>query len=342
MPGVRSLRLDPKLPSFTGYSVNDEIPGPSLSRATRLLRILHSFVDLPPAMRAVLQRAAPQRATTLAALRRRLQARRLLSTLPPPSVPQRLAALSLLEGKMDELEATEVLKLKRTIVERTQQLRERRAAILAGAALTEEEAAAPAVVSDETPVPTELEDDLKLYWQKAIMQGVLLHDVEALQSENVPNMLDLHVLAHLADIQLAVKTHKDDALVECDTLHLTLVFRPNEFLEPGFETLECAFDRVKGQLKSTSGLEIKWRDGKAPMIEGSLSFFDMFAKVDDFAQQVEEKAAVTKELLGLIEEVLLHNSISQVRESPEPVASLRMRRGRTLIAPSDYDLSAIR
>ena len=60
-------------------------------------------------MRAALQRAAPQRTTTLAALRRRLQARRLLSTLPPPSVPQRLAALSLLEGKMDELEATEFL-----------------------------------------------------------------------------------------------------------------------------------------------------------------------------------------------------------------------------------------
>ncbi|KOO29485.1 hypothetical protein Ctob_005920 [Chrysochromulina tobinii] len=213
---------------------------------------------------------------------------------------------------MDELEATEVLKLKRTIVERTQQLRERRAAILAGAALTEEEAAAPAVVSDETPVPTELEDDLKLYWQKAIMQGVLLHDVEALQSENVPNELDLRILAHLADIQLAVKTHTDDALDERDTVHLVLVFRPNEFLEPGFETLECAFDRVKGQLKSTSGLEIKWRDGKAPTIEGSLSFFDMFAKVGDFAQQAEEKAAVTKELLALIEEVLLHNSISQV------------------------------
>jgi len=206
-------------------------------------------------------------------------------------------------------------------VERTQQLRERRAAILAGAALTEEEAAAPAVVSDETPVPTELEDDLKLYWQKAIMQGVLLHDVEALQSENVPNELDLRILAHLADIQLAIKTHTDDALDERDTVHLVLVFRPNEFLEPGFETLECAFDRVKGQLKSTSGLEIRWRDGKAPTIEGSLSFFDVFAKVGDFAQQAEEKAAVTKELLALIEEVLLHNSISQVRGSPEPVAT---------------------
>eukprot|EP00900_Chrysochromulina_parva_P017727 jgi/Chrpa1/25956/Chrysochromulina_OHIO_Genome00025731-RA len=143
------------------------------------------------------------------------------------------------------------------------------------------------------------------------MQGVLLHDVEALQSENVPNELDLRILAHLADIQLAIKTHTDDALDERDTVHLVLVFRPNEFLEPGFETLECAFDRVKGQLKSTSGLEIRWRDGKAPTIEGSLSFFDVFAKVGDFAQQAEEKAAVTKELLALIEEVLLHNSISQ-------------------------------
>lgn len=220
--------------------------------------------------------------------------RRLLSTQTAgPSVSQRLAALSKLQEKTDELAAEaekEQLNVRRRLLAQTAELRDRRAAILAGDQLTDDESALEPV--EDADVPPSLESSLETYWQEVLQRVLGRRDVSDEFAHNWLTADDLKILAHLRDIQISCVAGTDGSAPHKlgqggdDVMTLTFFFRPNEYMEPGHETVSIEYARTIGQLQSTPGCHIQWRPGKDPTRIGGLngtqlevsSFFSIFAR----------------------------------------------------------------
>lgn len=228
------------------------------------------------------------------------------------SVPQRLAVLRKLQDAADilardaEKELLEKeLAVRADLHRRAQQIRERRAAIIAGGDLTDEEKKLEPLNLDS--VPPSLSKSLDGYWCAVLKRilgdaGTDLRD-DGLDDFDMPAWLtaaDEAVLQHLLDIQLSIEVDQHDA--SSDTLQLTFVFAPNEFLEPGSETLTLEFKRKMREIQRSTGCSIKWRDGKDPTVariepkggtgdvasvELQPSFFHLFTAAD-FATGVDE------------------------------------------------------
>ena len=239
---------------------------------------------------------------------------------------------------MDTLEAKEMLKLKRSILESTQLLRERRAAILAGASLTEEEAALPPLEDEE--VPDVLAPSLDAYWRCAIESALDGHDLKTCEMHSVPTDADLDILTYLADLNFKIEAaaqgeacgageareHAGDHEAH-DVLTLQLVFRANEYLMPGCETLEVVFLRTDGVIQSTEGHPIHWQEGRAPDMTTALSFFSIFEAVASFDEPqtmtsgsgdraVKVDPDVTTELLALLEDAVVPCATALALEEP--------------------------
>ena len=225
--------------------------------------------------------------------------RRHLCTSDSPSftVHQKLAALAALQEQTDEL-ATQAekqqLHIRRLLIEQTAVLRERRAAILSGEDLTPDEAALEPVPPDE--VPPSLEASLDSYWLEVLQRVIGRSEVANEFAYDWFTQADRDVLRHLHDIKMSCEAGTDPETPHAvgqgsdDTFTLTFFFRPNEFMEPGHETLTVSFERTLGQLRSTRGCNIKWRPGADPTRvtttdgrgEGVPSFFAIFQPVGNF------------------------------------------------------------
>ena len=242
------------------------------------------------------------------------QRRQLCSSVRPTfTVHQRLAALSALQEETDALASLaeqEQLNIRRRLLAKTAALRDRRAAILAGEELTDDEAALEPVPDEE--VPPSLEASLDSYWQEVLQRVLGRRDVVNDFDHQWLTITDLEVLKHLRDIQITCEAGTDDERPHAtgqgsdDTLTLTFFFRPNEFMQPGHETLTISFTRVLGQLRSTSGCAIQWTAGRDPtkvvgadgQLEEAASFFAIFRPCDDFMFESGQSGGSEAELVG--------------------------------------------
>lgn len=195
------------------------------------------------------------------------------------SVPSRLAALRRLQAEAEALSAQSerqitihTLALRAALHEKARLLHARRAQIVAGEELSEEE---KALAPYDGPMPSSLSDSLSGYWREVIKRATELSEYCEVSDA------DEAVLSHLRDIQLRIEVDPEDP--SRDKLTFTFLFASNEFLQPESETLTITFARRLGEVESTEGCEIKWKEGMQRVPGNSQdgpsfpSFFDFFA-----------------------------------------------------------------
>ena len=214
-------------------------------------------------------------------------------------MPQRIAALSKLQSEEDafhkELQEA-ITKLRVELHAKAAHVRERRAALVSGAALTEDERGLAPVedypdVLDESDGP-----QLHGFWRE-IMERVLSvpgagaafgvgedGDFED-DAEHWLSQRDLDVLEHLLDVRVEGSASDSG---DGSTLRMTFKFAPNPFLED--ESLTVAFERDSvGELLRTDGCTLRWKPGCDPTKEQRgrepfevPSFFHLFAPCESF------------------------------------------------------------
>ncbi|KAL1515612.1 hypothetical protein AB1Y20_002231 [Prymnesium parvum] len=194
------------------------------------------------------------------------------------------AAMAMSEAVTKELKTHEI-KLRAAMHQQAKDLHERRLEILAGGALTKEE-----LEAKELGQPIFLDDSLKGYWGKVLEKALNSNVLATLLNDGILpkawlSNRDKEVLQHLIDVQLSIEL--DETNPSTDTLRLTFVFAPNEFMEEESQRLTIEYKRKDGEPQSTTGCPIKWKPGKNPTIgprdkpdatEGKeSSFFQIFA-----------------------------------------------------------------
>ena len=242
----------------------------------------------------------------------RLQ-RRLLCTLP-----QRIAALSKLQDREDELTVAaseKVLALQRALHAQADAIRSRRADILAGSELTEDEKELAPVELDhelfdeQLPVTLGEANVIEGYWRAVIVEEFLRSDGE---TGAWLNERDQQILEHLLNIRIEIEDVDADVKyveeVETDVptqLHkvtLTFSFKANDFMDQTELSVNFLRDALNS-LISTEGCVIPWTDGSDPTVkhdEGEElvavpSFFHLFSSADFLDESAMDSSTMLDE-----------------------------------------------